>query len=139
MNILSYSTFTWYSLGKSHSNQLQEAAAYTSVMTTFTVLLIIILGHVYVYTKAFSKIKKTKLNRLINALFTDTHPNPKPRQRHYSPPPNDDIHRFDDLLEELDGPVNTEDYDALPLLELTLVEPTYSVVEVPKPQDIAQI
>ena len=138
MNILSFSTFTWYSLGKPHSNHLQEAAAYTSVMITFTVLLIIILGHVYVYTKAFSKMKETKLGRSIHQLFTDTDPNPKPRQCRCNAPPDDDIHRFDDLLDELDGPVNTADYDIAPLLTPTPVKPMYSVVEVHKPQDLVR-
>ena len=134
VNILFFSTFTWYSLGKPHSNQLQEAAAYTSVMTTFTALLIITLGHVYAYTNAFSKLKETKLGRSIKQLFTDTDPNPNPRQCRCSPRPDDDIRRLDDLLDDLDGPVNTADYDIAPLLRgLT---PTYSVVEVHKPRDL---
>ena len=134
VNILFFSTFTWYSLGKPHGNQLQEAAAYTSVMTTFTALLIITLGHVYAYTNAFSKLKETKLGRSIKQLFTDTDPNPNPRQCRCSPRPDDDIRRLDDLLDDLDGPVNTADYDIAPLLRgLT---PTYSVVEVHKPRDL---
>ena len=138
MNILSFSTFTWYSLGKPHSNQLQEAAAYTSVMTTFTALLTIILGHVYAYTKAFSKMKETKLGRSINKLFTDTDPNQNPK-RQFSPPPDDDIHNFDDLLDDLDDPVNTADYEVAPLLRPTpAVKPTFPVVEVHKRRDLPQ-
>ena len=73
----------------------------------------------------------------MDRLFTDTDPKPKPRQHHYSPPP-DDYHRINDdrgeLLDELDGPVNTEDYNTLtvPLINPVQVQPTCSVVEVHK-------
>ena len=63
-------------------------------------------------------------------LFFDTDPEPKHGQHRYSPPPDNDTHRFDELLDELDCPVNTDDYNATPLLEP--VEPTFSVVELPK-------
>ena len=41
----------------------------------------------------------------------------------------------DELLDELDCPVNTDDYNTLPLLRPPTppVEPTYSVVELSKP------
>ena len=43
-------------------------------------------------------------------------------------------YRFDELLDELDCPVNTDDYNTVPLLRPTPpVEPTCSVVELPKP------
>ena len=41
----------------------------------------------------------------------------------------------DELLDELDCPVNTDDYNTLPLLRPTLlVEPTYSIVKLSKPR-----
>ena len=41
---------------------------------------------------------------------------------------------FDELLDELDCPVNTDDYNTVPLLRSPpAVEPTYSVLELPKP------
>ena len=72
---------------------------------------------------------------MIDKLFTVTDPKPTPRQHHYSPPPDDDIHRFDDreLLDELDCPVYTSDYDTKPLLRPSPVEPTFSVVELHHP------
>ena len=136
VNILVLITFTWYSLA-GNPNDNQEAAAYTSVILSFIVLLLIILYHVYTYTTVFSKIKRTKFGRKIDRLSAETWPKPTPRLRHYSPPPDDDIHRFDELLDDLDCPINTDDYDTIPLLRLTPVEPTSSVVELPKPRNLA--
>ena len=128
LNILSFAIFTTYTLDNPDSNQ--EAAAYTSVIITFIVLLLIILYHVYTYIPVFSKIKKTKPGRMIDRLFTDTDPKPKPK-RHWSPPPDDDIHRFNELLDMIDRPVNTNDYK-VPLKQKP-VKPTQSVVEVHHP------
>ena len=71
----------------------------------------------------------------MDVLFTDTNPKPKPRQHRYCPPPDDGNHRFDDheLLDELDCPVYTDDYDTTPLLRPPLVKPTVSVVELHRP------
>ena len=139
MNTLSFAIFTWYSLvGNSDSNK-KAAAAYTSVTLTIIVLLLIILYHVYTFTTILAKVKKTKLGRMIDWLFTETQSNPNPRQRHFSPPPDDDIHRFDELLDDLNCPVNTDDYKntlSIPLLRPTPAEPTFSVVELPKLRDL---
>ena len=135
LNVLFFTIFISYALGKERIHQ--EVIAYTSVTITIVVLLLIILCHVYTYTSLFSKVKGMMLGRKIDRLFTDTDPKPKPRLRCYSPPPNDDnSHRFDDreLLDELDCPVYTGDYDATtPLLRPPPVEPTFSVVELPQP------
>jgi hypothetical protein len=104
LNTLSFVLFTWYSLNSPNSNR--KAAAFTSVAITFIVLLLIILYHVYTYTSVFSKIYKTKLGRMIDRLFTDADPKPKPEPS----PPDDDIHRFNKLLDVIDRPVNTYDY-----------------------------
>ena len=132
-NILSFVIFTWYSLDKPASNR--EAAAYTSVIITFIALLLIILYHVYTYTSVFSKIHKTKLGRMIDRLFTDTDPKPKP-DRHWSPPPDDDIHQFYKFLDKIDRPVNTQDYK-VPVKQQEPVKPTQSVVEVHQPRNLA--
>ena len=133
LNILLFATFTWHSLENINSNQ--EAAAYTSVLITFIVLLLIILYHVYTYTTVFSKVKNTISGRVINRLFTDTDPKSKP-ERHWSPPPDDDIHRFNELVDMIDRPVNTNDYE-VPFKQQKPVKPTQSVVEVHQLCDLA--
>ena len=135
LNILSFVIFTWYSLDSPASNR--EAAAYTSVIITFIALLLIILYHVYTYTSVFSKIHWTKLGQIIDrlVLFIDTDPKPKP-DRYWSPPPDDDIHRFYELLDVIDRPVNTYDYE-VPVQQQEPVKPTRSVVEVHQPRDLA--
>ena len=133
LNILSFVIFTWYSIDSPDSNR--EAAAYTSVIITFIALLLIIFYHVYTYTSVFSKIHKTKLGKMIDGLITDTDPKPKP-ECHLSPPPDDDIHRFNEILDVIDRPVNTYDYE-IPVKQQEPVKPTQSVVEVHQPCDLA--
>ena len=48
------------------------------------------------------------------------------------PAADDNVHRFNELLDMIAGPANTNDYN-VPLLDQQPVEPTYSVVELPKP------
>jgi hypothetical protein len=89
----------------------------------------------YTYTTVFSKVKETRLGRMISRIPDTDEPEPSgiPVLRHRSPPPDDDIHRFDELLDDLDCPVNTEDYNTVPLLRPPPVEPTFSVVEMHQP------
>ena len=72
---------------------------------------------------------------MIDRLFTDTNRKQKP-ERHWSPPPDDDIHRFNELLDMIDRPVNTYDYE-VPVKQQKPVKPTQSVVEVHQPHDLA--
>ena len=129
-NIISFATFTSYSLDNKHIHQ--EAITHTSVIATIIVSLFIILCHVYTDTRIFSKVKKMKLGKMIEWLFADAYPKLAPKLHRYSPPPDDDIHRFDELMDELECPVNTEDYNTA-LLRPALVEPTFTVVQVHKP------
>ena len=132
LNILIFTTFTWYCLDECRN---KKAAAYTSVIITFTLLLLIILNHVYTYTSIFLKIKNVKFGRMIDRQFTDADPKPTP-EYHRNPPPDDDIHRFHELLDIIDHPVNTNDYK-VPLKQQKPVKPTQSVVEVHQPRDLA--
>lgn len=85
-NILLLAVFTWFSLGK--KDKAQKAVAYTSIATTFVVLLLIILYHVYTYTPLFSKLEKAKnFGVMFEKLHSRTH-----KTRKSSPPPDDDNH-----------------------------------------------
>ena len=127
LNLLFFSIFTWYSL--SNTNVSQRAIAYTSVLVGFFLLLLIILYHVYTYTTAFSVLKKTRPFQMTHGFLTRA----DQEARHcLSLPPDDDIHRFNELLDIIDRPVNTDDY-RVPLLRQNPVEPTKTVVEVHQP------
>ena len=72
---------------------------------------------------------------MIDRLLTDTDPKSKP-ERHCSPPPDDDIHQYYEILDEIDRPVNTDDYE-VSVEQQEPVKPTQSVVEVHQPRDLA--
>ena len=125
-NILFLSSVTWYSLGDSENNR--EAAAHISVLSTLIVLFIIILFHVYFHTSLFTnlrgKIPMTGINR-----FFSSHPPSSPNSQ--SPPPDEDIHRFHELLDIIDRPANTNDYEQT--RKQQSAKPTCSVVEIRQP------
>ena len=131
LNILIFTTFTWYCLGECRN---KKAAAYTSPIIISILLLLIILYHAYTYTRIFLKIKMTKFGRMIDRQFIETDSKAKP-EYHGNPPPDDDIHRFHELLDMIDRPVNTNDYK-VPLKQKKPVKPTQSVVEVHQPRDL---
>ena len=122
LNLLIFATFTWYCLGDCRN---KKAAAYTSVTTTFIILLLIILYHVYTYTTLFSKVENTKPVKMLHELFSLAN-DPKEKQ---NLPADDDDHRFHELLDIIDRPVNTNDYN----VPVKRAEPTSSVVEVHEP------
>ena len=125
-NLLLLSLATSYSLGDIESNR--EAAAYTSVTITLIVLLIIILFHVYFHTSLFAKLHDKKFMTQINSFFR-SHPPPSPRPQ--SPPPDEDTHRFHELLDIIDRPANTNDYELAQRQQSA--KPTRSVVEIRQP------
>ena len=127
LNIIFFAIFSWYSLTNTDSNQ--EVAAYISVAITFAVLLLIILYHMYTCTAIFSRVKNTRLGRMIDKTFAISDPKSKP-ECNQSQPPDNDIHRFNELLDMIDRPINTNDY-TLPIDEKTM-EPTSSEVVVHK-------
>ena len=123
LNLLTFATFTWYCLRGECRNK--KAAAYISVTTTFIILLLIILYHVYTYSTLFSKVEKIVPIKMLKKLFISAN-DTKEKQ---NLPPDDDDHRFHELLDIIDCPINTNDGN----VPLKRVEPTCSVVEVHKP------
>ena len=67
---------------------------------------------------------------MINRLFTGT--DRKTETDGQSTPPDDDIHRFNELLDVIDRPVDTKDYEMAHIE--TPPKPTQLVVEVHKPK-----
>ena len=67
----------------------KKAAAYISVIPLFTVLLLIILYHIYAYTTAFSKIKQTKPVSKLKVLLTAV---TKDQKKEVNLPPDDGLH-----------------------------------------------
>ena len=120
LNILFFATFTWYSLGDPDSKQKIEAAAYVSATCTIIILLTVVLHHVYTYTP----LSKTKSAQVIESWFTRA--DAKPKSKYQNPAPEDDSHRFSELLDDvIDYPINTNDYEAA--LRQKPAEPTRSV------------
>ena len=93
----------------------------------FIVLLLIIFYHVYTYTTAFSKIKQTKPVSKLRELVTVV---AKDRKKELNLPPDDDDHGLRDLLDFIDRPVNSNDYE----MPVKPSEPTYSIVELHQAQ-----
>ena len=105
LNLLLFSTFTWYSL--SNTNISQESIAYVSILTTIVVVLLIILYHAYTYTTISSIKIVRQFSRITRLCFIS---GDEGTRRHLSIPPDDDIHRFNELLDIIDRPANTDDY-----------------------------
>ena len=128
-NILFISVFTWYSLSDTESNK--EAAIYISVTITIIVLLLIILYHMYSHTTLLNETQHKSLERTFSKVFKSG-PQPKSKQQLIPPPPDEDIHRFHELLDMIDRPINTNDYNILSSTNQTPNKPTHSVVEISK-------
>ena len=134
LNTLLFSVFTWYSLNSPNINQ--KAVAYTSVLTTFATLCLILLYHVYTCTKIFSKVKKLHRSSLrVNNKFIKVDPTVRARQHLRRLPDG----LMKELLDKITVPANTVDHDDnnIPLLDqqpTVQVGTMYSIVELPKPR-----
>ena len=103
LNILLFTTFTWYCLEEWRN---KNAAAYISVIVMFIVLLLIILYHIHTYTTVFSEVKGTKPVNKLKELITSV---AKDQKKEVNLPPKD-THGRHDFLNIIDRPVNTNDY-----------------------------
>ena len=105
LNILSFALFTWLALN-AHLNQ--RAVAYVSVITSFILLLMIVLYHIHLHTKIFSKLLKHKYLLMIADLeLFRANVMPKDRMQY----PTDDLCPLQEpLLDALDDSIiNTRD------------------------------
>ena len=68
-------------------------------------------------------------------MLTDTVADTKAkRERHWSQPSDDDIHQFNELLDMIDRPLESDDYTLKIELRKPVKPPTQSVVEVHQPK-----
>ena len=128
-NIIALSIFTWYTIDADTNHQ--TAVTNVSVGITFIQLTAVIVYHTYKHTnqKLFTMIQGSAIFVKVKEKFS------KKKQKkvnHEQVPADDDIHQFYELLDMIDRPVNTNDYN-IPQVKPKPAEPTQSVVEPPKP------
>ena len=126
ININAVSVLTWYAL--EFNNNYQAIITNISVGITFILLVIVILYHTLqnLCTNLYSIVQDTSAVKKLNE---------KRKQKNFRKkriPADVDIHQFNKLLDMIDRPVNTNDYN-IPQGKPRPVEPTQSVVELPRP------
>ena len=132
LNILAVATLTWYTIDKGKGDIYNTAIAYTSVVTTCLLLLVIILYHMSTYTSMFSKIYKTKFGQNLNfGNICKIAAEQKAKAKYPSPPLDKNSNRYIEYLYCFDN----ADYQ--PSLKLTPLEPIHSVLENRQPEDFA--
>ena len=132
-NLLVFVLFTWYTTD-ANDTQLHNFVAYVSVMITFVLFFIVIIHHVYVYTKFHSIVENTQLyNKLKNfILFKRQTKTEKPLREQAI-----DLHeeaRDVDIFELVD---ESSDQNAMHFVKPVSHQsaPTVSTVEIPKPKE----
>ena len=128
-NIIALSIFTGYTID---ADTNQTTITNVSVGITFIQLTAVILYHAckHMNQKLFTMIQGSAICIKVKKLFT-------PTKLYYELiPADEDIHQFHMLLDMIDRPVNTTDYN-IPQIQPKPVEPTQSVVEIPKPVQAA--
>ena len=124
-NIIALATFTWYTID---ANTNQAPVTNISIGITFIQLTVVILYHTCKHTNQ-------KLCVMIqeSAVCVKIKERMKQKRVNHKPVPNDkDIHLFHELLDMIDRPANTNDYN-IPQVEPKPVKPTQSVIDLPKP------
>ena len=124
-NILFLSIFTWYSLSTSDGTVNQIAVINVSASTTFIVLLLVILCHIYSFTPIFAKFHQTKFGKKIDEVIRSLSVT-KTKQR--------TVETSEDnlLLDMVFRPINTEGYSGTKEQHSTSQShPTQSVIEIP--------
>ena len=127
-NSIALYIFTWYTID---ADTNQAAITNISVGITFIQLTVVLIYHAckHMNQKLFAMIQesaisiKTKKKLLLHK---------QKRVSHKPVPADEDIHRFHELLDMIDRPANTNDYN-IPQVKPKPAKPTQSVVEPPKP------
>ena len=125
-NIMALSIFTWYTID---ADTKQTAVTNISVGITFIQLIAVIIYHVCKHTnqKLFAMIQGSAISIKVKEKLIRK----KQKSVNHKPVPADeDIHQFYELLDMIDSPANTNDYNIKP----KSAGPTQSVVERPKSQ-----
>ena len=128
-NIIALSLFTWYTIDVDTNHQ--AAVTNISIGITFIQLTAVIIYHTYKHTnqKLFTMIQGSVIFVKVKGKFSKK----KQKKVNHEPVPADeDIHQFYELLDMIDRPVNTNDYN-IPQVKPKPVVPTQTVIEPPKP------
>ena len=130
-NVTAVSILTWYALDS--NNKYQPIIINISVGITFIQLLLVVFYHTlkYLTSKLYSRIQETSTIKKVNERLIPS----EMKKFDYKPiPADDDIHQFNELVDMIDRPVNTNDYN-VPQVRPRPTKPTVtqSEVELPKP------
>ena len=113
-NVLAFATLTWYAINRENKVH-NSVVAYISITVTLILLIFIIMYHLNTYTTLLSRFHKTTVYRkLIKTLKSGDGKSKQPTIG--SAPMNanndDDTDRFNELMDVLEGSVNTDDYQS---------------------------
>ena len=130
-NIIAVSVLTWYAFDLNHKSQL--IIINISVGITFIQLLLVVFYHIlkYLTSKLYSRIQELSTIKKMNERLI---PREKKKFDDKPIPADGDIHQFNELVDMIDRPVNTNDYN-VPQVRPRPAKPTVtkSEVELPKP------
>ena len=113
-NILAFATLVWYAINKENKTH-NSAIAYCSVIVALIQLVLIIIYHLNEHTTLLSRVHKTTVyQKLLKTIKSFS--NLQQDTATCTAPPvdanDDDIHRFNELMDVIDGPVSPNDYQS---------------------------
>ena len=127
-NILAFASLTWFGIDN-QNDSYHSIIAYSSVMVSFILVLLIILYHLYVYTPVFSKIQKTAIGQKLNAKLIALQ---KPVVLQQSASNPNVCCNSNEILEAVDRPVNEYELTSIAARH-HLAKPTHSSVIIHNP------
>ena len=130
-NVIAVSILTWYALDS--NNKHQPIITNISAGITFVQLLMVVFYHTlkYLTSKVYSRIQETPTIKKVNKRLIQRE---KKKFDDKPIPADNDIHQFNELVDMIDRPVNTNDYNVPQVRPRpTKSTVTQSEVELPKP------